>query len=261
MLVRNNMDIDRDGLSNAPAWPPLPHLLLCKIGRQAALPLEDDDYPSTPHFQRHILLDSPAPVHEAFESMYLEQKRASPENSLQVETHNLSHDMHKNQKESLHRESAHISLEFPQHEHLFKMPQNHKLANRGDAVQPQTKAIAYKDGIWSTGVAVNIDDGDTKTMMLCNIPCCIQKDRIVQVLHEKGFDGTFIYIYLPTRKINKYNLGYAFVGFRHSDDAKRFARTFRGFRFAGTFSNKMCDVKCAHCQGIDPRVKTKRPIE
>mmetsp|Transcript_127794 Transcript_127794/g.238902 ORF Transcript_127794/g.238902 Transcript_127794/m.238902 type:complete len:241 (+) Transcript_127794:133-855(+) len=114
---------------------------------------------------------------------------------------------------------------------------------------------AYPETGLSTGFEPDADDGSTGTMMLCNIPCSIQKDKLIQVLHETGFDEKYSYIYLPTRKHNKYNLGYAFISFISSGEAKRFARTFRGFRFKGTLSCKMCDVRPAHYQGMDPRLQ------
>mmetsp|Transcript_114065 Transcript_114065/g.213668 ORF Transcript_114065/g.213668 Transcript_114065/m.213668 type:complete len:97 (+) Transcript_114065:2-292(+) len=89
-------------------------------------------------------------------------------------------------------------------------------------------------------------------MMLRNIPCALQSEGLGQVLHAKGFDGTYDFIHMPTRKKNGSNFGYAFINFKSPAEASRFEQAFRGYRFKGTLSTKECEVTPAHCQGSIP---------
>jgi len=97
------------------------------------------------------------------------------------------------------------------------------------------------------------DDGGV-TLMMCNIPCRLSYNAVINLLHEAGVYGNCDFVHLPRRKNQKKaNLGYAFVHFRETSAAARFGAFFNGYRFLGTGSSKVGSVKTAHIQGLlDP---------
>lgn len=97
------------------------------------------------------------------------------------------------------------------------------------------------------------DEIPTTAMMIRNIPCRFLHDDIVEILHEAGFDGEYDLVHVPRRKNQKSNLGYAFVHFKDKAAASRFSSIFNGYQFAGTKSNKICEVSLAHFQGTLPQ--------
>lgn len=95
-------------------------------------------------------------------------------------------------------------------------------------------------------------NSEAVTMMLCNIPCRLGHDDIVEAIVSVGFAGRYDFVYLPNRNGKRdANIGYAFVNFQNQHDADCFADTFQDFRFAGTNSSKRCTVKPAHHQGYN----------
>lgn len=102
-------------------------------------------------------------------------------------------------------------------------------------------AVAPGQGTYSS-------DAQMTTMMIRHLPCKLLHNDITEALHEAGFDGTYEFVHVPCRKHKKNNLGYAFVHFKDTVAAERFASIFSGYQFAGTRSNKICEVSVAHIQ-------------
>mmetsp|Transcript_123971 Transcript_123971/g.193512 ORF Transcript_123971/g.193512 Transcript_123971/m.193512 type:complete len:366 (-) Transcript_123971:82-1179(-) len=89
-----------------------------------------------------------------------------------------------------------------------------------------------------------------KTMMICNIPCRVSQDDLIDAIESSGFASTFDSVYMPHRfGQSNSNLGYAFVHFYLWEDAACFALAFEGYRFTSKGSTKACTVKVASCQG------------
>mmetsp|Transcript_106107 Transcript_106107/g.167487 ORF Transcript_106107/g.167487 Transcript_106107/m.167487 type:complete len:285 (+) Transcript_106107:1-855(+) len=89
-----------------------------------------------------------------------------------------------------------------------------------------------------------------RTMMVCNIPCRVRHEDLVEAIESTGFGGTYEFVHIPGRKEQRdSNLGYGFIHFSHCEDAEKFAYTFEGYRFSGKASSKTCTVKVATCQG------------
>lgn len=87
------------------------------------------------------------------------------------------------------------------------------------------------------------------TIMIRNIPCRFKKEAILQDVDSFGFEGCYDYFYLPQDRRRKSNLGYAFLNFKDSEHAVRFAEKFRGHRF-NSRSEKTADVTVASIQGF-----------
>eukprot|EP00928_Gymnodinium_smaydae_P082869 TRINITY_DN6613_c1_g7_i1.p1 TRINITY_DN6613_c1_g7~~TRINITY_DN6613_c1_g7_i1.p1 ORF type:complete len:169 (+),score=30.57 TRINITY_DN6613_c1_g7_i1:77-583(+) len=101
-----------------------------------------------------------------------------------------------------------------------------------------------------------------KTLMLRDIPCKVDEERIESVLREQGFAGTYDYLYDPKSKSNGNTVGYCFVNFLDLEDASRFRTIFDGYTFSGSQSKKKCHVTTADIQGreanIEAHAKTRR---
>jgi len=94
------------------------------------------------------------------------------------------------------------------------------------------------------------------TMMLCDIPCRLSIQEVVDAMDLQGFSNTFDLIYMPRPKGLRsekaglhHNLGYAFVNFTTPEKATEFVESFSDFIFPGGYSMKRCYTKPALCQG------------
>jgi len=104
----------------------------------------------------------------------------------------------------------------------------------------------------------NVMDSKTTsmTMMLCNMPCRVGQQKVLDALKAKGFEGTYNFVYLPKgRSTHQGNIGYGFVDFKTMEDAERFQEAFEGFSFPGSLSEKRCTVKPASKQGYNALIK------
>lgn len=100
-------------------------------------------------------------------------------------------------------------------------------------------------------------DGPITTMMICNIPCRITQEQLIEAVDSMGFAEKFDFLYLPTgcrssgsTTVASSNLGYGFVNFQKCSGAALFAEAFRDFHFKGSRSAKVCTVRPAHIQGL-----------
>lgn len=104
---------------------------------------------------------------------------------------------------------------------------------------------------------VSVVSKEATTMMICNVPCSVNQQAVMEAIDSVGFAGAYNFVYLPVRLWRRNrtkftgNLGYAFVDFKHADDAERFAIAFEDYKFAGTHSTKRCTVKHAREQGFN----------
>eukprot|EP00928_Gymnodinium_smaydae_P086096 TRINITY_DN6994_c0_g1_i1.p1 TRINITY_DN6994_c0_g1~~TRINITY_DN6994_c0_g1_i1.p1 ORF type:complete len:162 (+),score=16.09 TRINITY_DN6994_c0_g1_i1:54-539(+) len=92
------------------------------------------------------------------------------------------------------------------------------------------------------------------TLMLRNIPCSVNDERMEFVLKQHGFAGLYDYLYVPMRR-NGSNLGFGFVNFTYEEDAIRFKAVFSGYRFSGTNSTKQCSITPAEIQGREANIR------
>eukprot|EP00928_Gymnodinium_smaydae_P068961 TRINITY_DN5228_c0_g2_i1.p1 TRINITY_DN5228_c0_g2~~TRINITY_DN5228_c0_g2_i1.p1 ORF type:complete len:165 (+),score=32.89 TRINITY_DN5228_c0_g2_i1:73-567(+) len=90
------------------------------------------------------------------------------------------------------------------------------------------------------------------TYMVCNLPCRVSEERLVEALGEMGFKDSFDIVYIPklTNRAGKvHNFGYGFVNFTSALTAATFPRVFHGYRFLEFASEKVCEVRDSHIQG------------
>lgn len=134
--------------------------------------------------------------------------------------------------------------------------------------EPMKDAECATDGKASSGrvqrkkelVAQSVPrDGPITSLMICNIPCRITQQELVQAMDSMGFYGTFDFVYLPTAarsaSSTTSNLGYGFVNFIDSHSAAQFTQQFQSYQFKGTGSNKVCTLRPAQIQGLAQNVQ------
>eukprot|EP00928_Gymnodinium_smaydae_P068960 TRINITY_DN5228_c0_g1_i1.p1 TRINITY_DN5228_c0_g1~~TRINITY_DN5228_c0_g1_i1.p1 ORF type:complete len:164 (+),score=40.30 TRINITY_DN5228_c0_g1_i1:65-556(+) len=102
------------------------------------------------------------------------------------------------------------------------------------------------------GADGSVDAAQCLTYMVCNLPCRVSEERLVEALCELGFNECFDIVYIPklTNKAGKvHNFGYGFVNFKSALTAARFPAVFHGYRFLEFASEKVCEVRDSHIQG------------
>mmetsp|Transcript_44962 Transcript_44962/g.143395 ORF Transcript_44962/g.143395 Transcript_44962/m.143395 type:complete len:387 (+) Transcript_44962:76-1236(+) len=93
------------------------------------------------------------------------------------------------------------------------------------------------------------------TLMLRNIPNKYTQNLLMKEIDASGFTGTYDFFYLPMDVHNRSNVGYAFINFADSADAKRFYQVFDEHRFQQIQSRKVSSVSYGHVQGLLANLK------
>jgi len=98
------------------------------------------------------------------------------------------------------------------------------------------------------------------TVMMRNIPNNYNREMLLKLVNEEGFEGTYDLIYLPMdfqKQVS--NLGYSFINFVESEVAMKFHDHFSGFCKWSLQSDKVCEVTWSDAlQGIAPHVERYR---
>mmetsp|Transcript_67972 Transcript_67972/g.183002 ORF Transcript_67972/g.183002 Transcript_67972/m.183002 type:complete len:363 (-) Transcript_67972:384-1472(-) len=95
----------------------------------------------------------------------------------------------------------------------------------------------------------------TTTLMLRNIPNKYTQNSLMEEIDSCGFKATYDFFYLPMDVHNRSNVGYAFINFADSADAKRFYQVFDEHRFQQIQSRKVSSVSYGHVQGLLANLK------
>ncbi|CAE8693122.1 unnamed protein product [Polarella glacialis] len=97
------------------------------------------------------------------------------------------------------------------------------------------------------------------SFMIRNIPCGLTRTSVMSQFDMHGFSGLYDYFHLPlgrkSSKGSRANLGYAFINFLHAEDAATFRGVFHGYSFAGTSSEKVCEVQVSRFQGSQAHLR------
>jgi len=116
------------------------------------------------------------------------------------------------------------------------------------------------------------------TVMLCNIPCHVDRKDILRALEGWGFADKVDFIHLPKSTSSRYkrygNIGYSFINFMTAEDAEHFVSSFpsrflRGLPISRRTQNtlsvpfKKCTVRLAHLQGYNAKIESAqmKPLE
>ena len=101
---------------------------------------------------------------------------------------------------------------------------------------------------------LNLDDIVTgkdirTTVMIRNIPIKYTDDILIEALKE--FNGKYDCLYMPFDYEKNGNKGYAFINFVNPLHILYFYEKFNGKKWAHFESSKICELNCAHFQGIN----------
>eukprot|EP00928_Gymnodinium_smaydae_P003117 TRINITY_DN11115_c2_g1_i2.p1 TRINITY_DN11115_c2_g1~~TRINITY_DN11115_c2_g1_i2.p1 ORF type:complete len:183 (+),score=17.87 TRINITY_DN11115_c2_g1_i2:68-550(+) len=88
------------------------------------------------------------------------------------------------------------------------------------------------------------------TLCIRNLPCKVDQERMIQELWHLGFGGKYDLLYLPRRSCGKC-LGYGFINFRLTEDARTFAGLFWDYHFNDIMSAKSGYVEPSRVQGFE----------
>lgn len=94
------------------------------------------------------------------------------------------------------------------------------------------------------------------TLMLCNLPCKLSQEGLVQAVDQLGFAGTYDLVYVP-RGSNSH-IGYGFINFRTSEAASNFTHVITSMTFSTAKTSRPVRVMPAKVQGF---VKTLASIK
>eukprot|EP00929_Paragymnodinium_shiwhaense_P003214 TRINITY_DN103640_c0_g1_i1.p1 TRINITY_DN103640_c0_g1~~TRINITY_DN103640_c0_g1_i1.p1 ORF type:complete len:278 (-),score=35.18 TRINITY_DN103640_c0_g1_i1:299-1045(-) len=87
------------------------------------------------------------------------------------------------------------------------------------------------------------------TLMIKNLPSRCQREEVMKVMDESGFEDLYDFFYLPSRAFERrQNFGYAFVNFVSAEDAQRFRALVH--REGLKVREKQLDVVSANVQGL-----------
>mmetsp|Transcript_43084 Transcript_43084/g.93835 ORF Transcript_43084/g.93835 Transcript_43084/m.93835 type:complete len:257 (-) Transcript_43084:191-961(-) len=100
------------------------------------------------------------------------------------------------------------------------------------------------------------DEEEVTTIMICDMPCRIWPQDLMDKVDSLGFAGLYDFCHLPSRPSGRTkkrrhftNLGYAFINFISPEHARAFSWRFANYQFPGTLSEKACTLKAARLQG------------
>lgn len=102
-----------------------------------------------------------------------------------------------------------------------------------------------------------LPDATPNTMQyLRNVPDSMTPDELVAVLEEKGFKGTFNFLYLPVGDGEQGNRGFAFINFLKPESATAFSEAFHGKAPSECLNSpavgaKACEVLQARLVNVD----------
>jgi len=100
---------------------------------------------------------------------------------------------------------------------------------------------------------VQKESEEPTTLMVRNVPNRYDRGVLMLELDELGFEGKYDFVYLPIDNSTQWNVGYSFVNFDESKDAKYCMALLEGHQFFRYRHNnkRMAQVSWAHIQGLE----------
>lgn len=86
--------------------------------------------------------------------------------------------------------------------------------------------------------------------MIKNIPNKFTKEKLIKIINQY-FRGTYDLFIMPTDSNGRKNFGYAFINLINSLDDVYFFNVFNGKKWAGTNSQKICEITYSKIQGTE----------
>ena len=129
-----------------------------------------------------------------------------------------------------------------------------KLNNKNNVINKSPNMVNNKANLKGEKQILNLDEivtgKDTRTtVMIRNIPIKYTDDILIEALNE--FNGKYDCLYMPYDYEKNGNKGYAFINFVNPLHILYFYEKFNGAKWAHFESSKICELNCAHFQGIN----------
>jgi hypothetical protein len=138
---------------------------------------------------------------------------------------------------------------------LIEQNNNKMKINNKNFVANKTQNIQNnKQNLKGEKQILNLDDivtgKDTRTtVMIRNIPIKYTDEKLIEALSE--FNGKYDCLYMPYDYEKNGNKGYAFINFINPLHILYFYEKFNGKKWLYFESSKICELNCAHFQGIN----------
>ena len=129
-----------------------------------------------------------------------------------------------------------------------------KLNYKNIIINKNMNNMSNKGALKGEKQVLNLDDivsgKDTRTtIMIRNIPIKYTYEKLNEALSE--FHGKYDCLYMPYDYEKNGNKGYAFINFRNPLHILYFYEKFNGKKWVLFESSKICELNCAHFQGIN----------
>ena len=129
-----------------------------------------------------------------------------------------------------------------------------KINNKNFIINKNINILNNKVSIKGEKQVLNLDDivsgKDTRTtVMIRNIPIKYTDEILIEALKE--FNGKYDCLYMPFDYEKNGNKGYAFINFINPLHILYFYEKFNGKKWIHFESSKICELNCAHFQGIN----------
>ena len=129
-----------------------------------------------------------------------------------------------------------------------------KINNKNFVINKNLNILNNKGSLKGEKQVLNLDDivtgKDTRTtVMIRNIPIKYTDEILIEELDE--FNGKYDCLYMPYDYEKNGNKGYAFINFINPLHILHFYEKFNGKKWIHFESNKICELNCAHFQGIN----------
>ena len=129
-----------------------------------------------------------------------------------------------------------------------------KINNKNFIINKNTNMLNNKGNLKGEKQVLNLDDIVTgkdirTTIMIRNIPIKYTEEILKEALNE--FNGKYDCLYMPYDYEKNGNKGYAFINFVNPLHILYFYEKFNGKKWIYFESSKICELNCAHFQGIN----------
>ena len=129
-----------------------------------------------------------------------------------------------------------------------------KINNKNFIINKNTNVFNNKGNLKGEKQVLNLDDIVTgkdlrTTVMIRNIPIKYTDEILKEALNE--FNGKYDCLYMPYDYEKNGNKGYAFINFVNPLHILYFYEKFNGKKWIHFESSKICELNCAHFQGIN----------
>lgn len=142
-----------------------------------------------------------------------------------------------------------------------KLKQQKKVSFSDSGSSAGDSTATGPDSTCSSQAGDDLDRSHVKptTVMMRNIPNSYNRNQLLELLGEQGWEGLYDLVYVPIDYKQKAGLGYAFINLVDHDTAESFRQSFQGFASWNVQSEKVCQLSWSDAlQGLEAHVEKYR---